>query len=710
MGEHVETGDRTGRRRIQRLVTDCTEVMPVTSVRMAKFDGVLFTEGGELSQHYANIRKTVTGEKLKQFGGLTQTQEQVEYVMGLGGKEGPRVEAATSVRDIEKAREFKEKGNDFYRQNNYQEAVKNYTMAIQYCPVDEANPGDPKNKDYSIFFANRSAAFDGAGLYEACIHDIDRALLFGYPRELWYKIYKRKGHAAIKMKQYLVAKEALETALKNVGRSDIKKEKDRDAYRTRIRKQMTVFNVTKTLYNCEFADRAPSTLSGGQIEDRGMSNKLKLQEDGGKQGLMAAENVEPEDNLVSLDPYVAVVNVSGGRAGGKICPHSLEKMFHPIPCSFGSLQTFGSFAARDEASSGYHKYEWSVLSTLERVGLMERARLALRMVTQLQPNQVNQVVSALSSSNTTVSPELQSAVATFRLPVSAATEEDKLVSTVLGLFLLQCLQVTGFLPKSNDLDKDQLALLTLIQRAVLVSLHHTKEITLFDIPKEKKDFLDETVKTDACGFGIYPDLYEIEQAAVGEESQVIRWFLDKKLVMTAFRVVEKGSRMCLVEKQGKDCGPKTQGNDLITFRCANELCTVSFPLKENTKEKIISCPLDDCGIKTNIWERLKLIQKLKKDFAAAKTEFVKGDVSLAKDIIKPTIDEWDRIIVRPYKEVDQLQALLVKCLQCEVADQERKVVEGNQFGMLVSTKHKVNLYPKEDPESEGMTSKMVQIK
>jgi len=677
---------------------------------MAKFDGVLFTEGGELSQHYANIRKTVTGDKLKQFGGLTQTQEQAEYVMGLGGKEGPRVEAATSVRDIEKAREFKEKGNDFYRQNNYQEAVKNYTMAIQYCPVDEANPADPKNKDYSIFFANRSAAFDGAGLYEACIHDIDRALLFGYPRELWYKIYKRKGHAAIKMKQYLVAKEALETALKNVGRSDIKKEKDRDAYRTRIRKQMTVFNVTKTLYNCEFADRAPSTLSGGQIEDRGMSNKLKLQEDGGKQGLMAAENVEPEDNLVSLDPYVAVVNVSGGRAGGKICPHSLEKMFHPIPCSFGSLQTFGSFAARDEASSGYHKYEWSVLSTLERVGLMERARLALRMVTQLQPNQVNQVVSALSSSNTTVSPELQSAVATFRLPVNAATEEDKLVSTVLGLFLLQCLQVTGFLPKSNDLDKDQLALLTLIQRAVLVSLHHTKEITLFDIPKEKKDFLDETVKTDACGFGIYPDLYEIEQAAVGEESQVIRWFLDKKLVMTAFRVVEKGSRMCLVEKQGKDCGPKTQGNDLITFRCANELCTVSFPLKENTKEKIISCPLDDCGIKTNIWERLKLIQKLKKDFAAAKTEFVKGDVSLAKDIIKPTIDEWDRIIVRPYKEVDQLQALLVKCLQCEVADQERKVVEGNQFGMLVSTKHKVNLYPKEDPESEGMTSKMVQIK
>ena len=53
----------------------------------------------------------------------------------------------------------------------------------------------------------RSAALDGAGLYAAAIHDIDVALKFGYPRELWYKIYRRKGHAAIKMRQYLNARQ-----------------------------------------------------------------------------------------------------------------------------------------------------------------------------------------------------------------------------------------------------------------------------------------------------------------------------------------------------------------------------------------------------------------------------------------------------------------------------------------------------------------------
>lgn len=683
--------------------------MPVAAGRMTltTFDGILFTAGGELSQHYHTVRKAFTAEKLKQFGGFAEVEEQVKFVVGVCGVEGPRVEASVSIRDIEKAREFKEKGNEFYRQNNYMEAFKNYTLAIQHCPVNESNPEDPANKDYSIFFANRSAAFDGAGLYEACIHDIDRALQFGYPRELWYKIYKRKGHAAIKMKQYLVAKEALEIALKNVGRSDIKKEKDRDTYRTRIRKQMTVFNVTKTLYNCELVERAPSTLAGGQLQDRGMSRKLRLQEDGERNVLVAAQTVEPEDILACLDPYVAVVNVTGGRAGGKLCPHTLHKMFHPVPCSFGSLETFSTFDARDEASSGYHRYEWAVLATLGRVGLQERARLALRMVTQLEPGQVPAVLDALTHTTTLT---LQPPVTTFLLPVTEATEEERLAATVLAMFLLRCLQVSGHTPPGPALGRDQLPVLTLLQTSLLVSLHHTREITLFDIPKVKKDFMEETVKTDVCGFGIFPDLRDMEQAGTGPETHVIRWFLDKKMVMTSFRHMEAGRKVCLVEEQGKDTKPKVQGNDMITFRCANELCSVSFPLKENTKEKIISCPLDDCGVKTNIWERLKLIQKLKKDFTAAKAEFVKGDVSLAKDILTPTIAEWDRMIVRPYREVDQLQALLVKCLQCEVADQERKVVEGNQFGQLVTTKHRVNVFPKDDPELEGMTSRMVEIK
>ena len=35
------------------------------------------------------------------------------------------------------------------------------------------------------------------------------------------------------------------------------------------------------------------------------------------------------------------------------------------------------------------------------------------------------------------------------------------------------------------------------------------------MPKEKKNFLDGEVAIHVSGFGIYPDIYELEQAAAG---------------------------------------------------------------------------------------------------------------------------------------------------------------------------------------------------
>eukprot|EP00092_Neocalanus_flemingeri_P004085 GFUD01004397.1.p1 GENE.GFUD01004397.1~~GFUD01004397.1.p1 ORF type:complete len:687 (+),score=157.59 GFUD01004397.1:181-2241(+) len=680
--------------------------MPVQS-KMGKFEGVLFAEGGDFDVYYRKIKKNVNSDKLKQFGVLNTPEDRAKFLVDLPEIDSINVEAATSIRNLEKALEFKEKGNDFFRLRTYGEAFKNYTQALQHCPVNEENPEDPINRDYSIMLANRSAAMDGAGLYDACIKDIDRSLKFGYPRELWYKIYKRKGHAAIKMKQYLIAKEALEIALKHVGRSDIKKEKDRDTYRMKIRKQMTVFNVTKTLYNCELQERTPSCLKNGEESDRGMSKKLKIVEDGGNKALVAEENIETEDVLVSADPYVAVVNVTGGRAGGKICPHKMDKMFNPIPCSFGSELTFGSLESRDEASNGFHKYEWPLLKNFDDAKILERSRLALRMITQIEPEKISNVCSLLGK-DTIPEESLKMAVKTFNLNVANATDEEKFVSSVLGFYFLQNLFSSGYLPLQNKtkLSPNEYDVFTLLERAVLVALYHTKPIELLDIPKCKKDFMDETneIKIDICGFGIYPDLYEVETAGTGPERHVIHWFLDKKLLISSFRRVEKGQSVCIVEQPPVGGPQKAPANDMITFRCANELCTCSFPLKENTKEKIITCPLDDCGIKTNIWERLKLIQRLKKDFAAAKEEFLRSDVTICKDILKGTIDEWDRIIVRPYKEIEQLQNLYVRSLKCEIGDNERQCIEGNQFGHLISKKHKINVMPTdEDPDNQIVT-------
>ena len=144
--------------------------------------------------------------------------------------------------------------------------------------------------------------------------------------------------------------------------------------RMRIRKQMTVFNVTKTLYNVEKYERVGSCLTNGSDADRGLSSKLEISNN----ALVVKDDVETEDILVSLDPYVSVVNVSGGRAGGKICPWSIGKMFNPVPCKYGSETLFGSLESRDAAAESFHKYEWSILSNLDRDKILEGGRLALR--------------------------------------------------------------------------------------------------------------------------------------------------------------------------------------------------------------------------------------------------------------------------------------------------------------------------------------------
>ena len=74
----------------------------------------------------------------------------------------------------------------------------------------------------------------------------------------------------------------------------------------------------------------------------------------------------------------------------------------------------------------------------------------------------------------------------------------------------------------------------------------------------------------------------------GPERHVFSWFLDKKLVMTSFRRLESGQPVCLVEQKADPApGPAPSpalATDMITFRCANEICPNYFPLKVDNED------------------------------------------------------------------------------------------------------------------------------
>lgn len=64
---------------------------------------------------------------------------------------------------------FKSKGNRFFKESKYLEAINCYTKAIEECPAD-------KTEDLSTFYQNRAASYEMLGKYEEVIADCGKAI------------------------------------------------------------------------------------------------------------------------------------------------------------------------------------------------------------------------------------------------------------------------------------------------------------------------------------------------------------------------------------------------------------------------------------------------------------------------------------------------------------------------------------------------------
>ena len=81
---------------------------------------------------------------------------------------------------------LKEAGNKLFATGNYEEAVKQYTLAIEIT-IEQPN---------HIFFANRANCFLEMGKYEECILDCDMAMSID---PTFPKSYYRKARALVNL-------------------------------------------------------------------------------------------------------------------------------------------------------------------------------------------------------------------------------------------------------------------------------------------------------------------------------------------------------------------------------------------------------------------------------------------------------------------------------------------------------------------------------
>lgn len=82
---------------------------------------------------------------------------------------------------------LKEKGNEFFRQKKYADAIQKYSEAIQLCPPD-------RKKELSTFYQNRAACYEHLKQFDNVINDSTKAI--EYNRQ-YIKAYLRRGKGLI---------------------------------------------------------------------------------------------------------------------------------------------------------------------------------------------------------------------------------------------------------------------------------------------------------------------------------------------------------------------------------------------------------------------------------------------------------------------------------------------------------------------------------
>ncbi|CAM9616840.1 unnamed protein product, partial [Ectocarpus sp. 8 AP-2014] len=141
--------------------------------------------------------------------GRQRGQEEEDGLVDSDGEEqfhdaqdsGPGV-----VKDATKAREMKEAGNEHYKNGEFEDAVDYYTMALHYCPEDEAH-----KKDRAVFLANRAQGHLRLEEYETVVDDCTAALELD---PSYVKALLRRAQANEQLEKYDMALEDSKELLK----------------------------------------------------------------------------------------------------------------------------------------------------------------------------------------------------------------------------------------------------------------------------------------------------------------------------------------------------------------------------------------------------------------------------------------------------------------------------------------------------------------
>lgn len=332
---------------------------------------------------------------------------------------------------------YREKGNKKFQEKDYTGAAVLYSKGVSHSR--------PNTEDISLCYANRSAALFHLGQYEACLKDIVRADVHGYPERLQPKVMLRKTECLVILGRLQEARQTitdLESSLAAkptlVPSSHQILQRNLHHLKMKIQEKESLPETLPAALTRAFEDMA---LGEENKEISGASPSVSLHMDPLKgRHLVATKDILPGELLVKEDAFVSVLNPgempplhhgletkwdTRVTNGDLYCHRCLKHTLATVPCGGCSYARYCSQECMQEAWECYHSTECPLGGLLLVLGVF--CHVALRMTLLTRFEDVDRVVRMLcdeTGHKDTCLPENNNPVKTFRCTDERESEEN----------------------------------------------------------------------------------------------------------------------------------------------------------------------------------------------------------------------------------------------------------------------------------------------
>ncbi|XP_037665579.1 SET and MYND domain-containing protein 4 isoform X2 [Choloepus didactylus] len=291
---------------------------------------------------------------------------------------------------------YREEGNKKFQGEDYVGAAVLYSKGVSHSR--------PNTEDVSLCYANRSAALFHLGQYEACLKDISRAQIHGYPERLQPKLILRKAECLVTLGRLQEASQTiidLESSFadnptlaashfqilqRNLSHLKIKVQ-EKETFAEPFPAALT--KVLKDMDLKEENERIPSASSSVGLGTDPLRGRY----------LIATKDILPGELLVKEDAFVSVLNPgempqlhrglenkwdTRVTTGDLYCHRCLKHTLATVPCDGCSYAKYCSQECMQQAWELYHSIECTLGGLLLTLGVFCHTALRLTLLARFE--------------------------------------------------------------------------------------------------------------------------------------------------------------------------------------------------------------------------------------------------------------------------------------------------------------------------------------